>query len=281
MPITVNGEPVPDALVEEERSRLQGAPELKQIREPAEAGRWLNNAALSGAIDRVLLKQEMAKDPTPVSPEDVAQELQRLIAQGRCRTGVDESAVREAIENQLRFQRTVRALTGGPGKPSPGEIKAAYAMHRPRLQRPEAVHAVKHVNANQTESEARAQIEVALAELEQGGEFGEVAARHSDCKGGGCDLGTFPRGVMVEDFDRVVFALQPGERSGIFRTPFGFHIALLREKIPARIPEFEEAAPEIEAFLSSMGEQMALRKALDRLRGEAVIQHTESSAGAA
>ncbi|MET0344387.1 MAG: peptidylprolyl isomerase [Polyangiales bacterium] len=43
-------------------------------------------------------------------------------------------------------------------------------------------------------------------------------------KGTGGKLGTFPKGRMVPEFDKPLFALKPGETSDVIETPFGFHI---------------------------------------------------------
>lgn len=56
---------------------------------------------------------------------------------------------------------------------------------------------MKHVTEDQSAEQARAGIQAALAELERGDPFAEVAERHSDCKGNGGDLGQFPVGHMV------------------------------------------------------------------------------------
>ena len=67
-------------------------------------------------------------------------------------------------------------------------------------------------------------------ELRNGAAFAEVADRYSDCPGSGGDIGWFPRGEMVPEFDEVVFALAPGENSEVFRTRFGFHIVRVLER---------------------------------------------------
>jgi parvulin-like peptidyl-prolyl isomerase len=81
-------------------------------------------------------------------------------------------------------------------------------------------------------------------------------------------LGSFERGVMVEEFDNVVFAMQPGERSAIFRTPFGFHIAEIRSKAPGGgIAELWEVEDTIRYC-----EQDAARQVAERLRAPARIR---------
>ncbi len=78
-----------------------------------------------------------------------------------------------------------------------------------------AAHIVKHVNEHQSEQQAEAGIRIARAELERGEPFADFADRHSDCKGNGGDLGEFPAGKMVDEFDRAIAALDPGQRTGI------------------------------------------------------------------
>lgn len=122
------------------------------------------------------------------------------------------------------------------------------------------------------EAEAKAQIEAALAELEAGAPFAEVAERFSDCKGNGGDIGYFSRGEMVDEFEAVVFSMRPGERSGVFRTPFGFHIAEVREARPPGIPGLDEVRERIERTLTAAAEYAALRRETQRLRDNAVVR---------
>lgn len=56
--------------------------------------------------------------------------------------------------------------------------------------------------------------------------FVRLAARSDEPGAGdrGGDLGVFPRGAMVPDFETAVLALEPGEISPVVRTSFGFHV---------------------------------------------------------
>jgi peptidyl-prolyl cis-trans isomerase SurA len=80
-----------------------------------------------------------------------------------------------------------------------------------------------------------------LVQLRRGADFETLARRYSDDPGTkerGGDLGWFRRGQMVQAFERVAFALRPGEISGVVETPFGFHIIKLDRVQPAEVKAF-------------------------------------------
>jgi peptidyl-prolyl cis-trans isomerase C len=144
-----------------------------------------------------------------------------------------------------------------------------------------AAHIVRHVNGDQSEEQARAVIEAALAELEAGEPFAAVAERHSDCKGNGGDLGKFPAGEMVPEFEEAIRALEPGQRTGIFTTPFGLHIAELRAKTGVGPASFEDVHEDIErAFLTRNQHQLYMR-GVESLRSRAEIRYVPSAQAAA
>jgi len=64
------------------------------------------------------------------------------------------------------------------------------------------------------------------AEIEGGKDFGEVAMAHSSCPSGqrGGDLGEFSPGMMVPEFDKVVFSGDLGIVHGPVKTQFGYHL---------------------------------------------------------
>ena len=144
-----------------------------------------------------------------------------------------------------------------------------------------ASHIVKYVNHEQSEEQAEERIELAPAELERGEPFAEVANRHSDCKDKGGDLGQFSAGHMVEDFEEAIRELEPGERSDIFTTPFGFHIALLHEKIPAGQASLEEVHDAIERVMTFARQHEAYLRAIAEMRSRADIRWVPLGASAA
>lgn len=56
--------------------------------------------------------------------------------------------------------------------------------------------------------------------------FADAAKNFSQCPSGseGGDLGTFPQGAMVPEFDKVVFNDEVGVVHGPVQTQFGYHL---------------------------------------------------------
>ncbi|MDH3732362.1 MAG: peptidylprolyl isomerase [Gemmatimonadota bacterium] len=63
-------------------------------------------------------------------------------------------------------------------------------------------------------------------EIEGGADFGDMARQHSSCPSSrdGGDLGGFGPGMMVPEFDEVVFSAEVGKTHGPVQTQFGYHL---------------------------------------------------------
>jgi parvulin-like peptidyl-prolyl isomerase len=119
----------------------------------------------------------------------------------------------EAFEQQMRVQLLMAKLRESRVEPVPDEIEQVYAAHV----------------LVETEEEAN---EI-LSKLISGAEFAALAREHSTDeanKDAGGEIGWFPRGVMLKEFEDAAFALEPGETSGVVQTEYGYHIILVSAK---------------------------------------------------
>src|SRR5215471_13159967 len=150
-----------------------------------------------------------------------------------------KEAYREPEQRQIRYVALPLQRFTQHYNPTPEEISDYYARHSETFQHPEQVHArhilvkvVPSASAEQVEN-ARKRAEALLTALRNGEDFATVAQQHSEdtataAKGG--DLGYFPRGQMVQQFEEVAFTLPVGQLSELVRSPFGWHILRVEDK---------------------------------------------------
>jgi hypothetical protein len=268
MPTQVNGERLDEnEIFAEERSifprlseAMQGEPRSAIL---ARAREW----ARDNVIDRVLLRQaalaEAAPEREPMTAEAPAAAESVCLSRER------------ANELAIRLERLTTRLTAKLMPPKAKDLSEYYRKNPAQFHVPDMVHAahiVCNVDEKTSDDAARAAIGQAAERLTRGETFAEVADSVSDCPGRGGDLGFIARGQMVPEFDQVVFKLQPNEVSGIFRTPFGYHLARVIEYRPAGILKFDEVRRYRADLLYAQKKQRAIDGFVDRLRAKADIR---------
>ena len=74
--------------------------------------------------------------------------------------------------------------------------------------------------------DTEAQCQSLKDEIAGGADFADLAREHSSCPSGqrGGDLGEFGPGMMVREFDEVVFSAAVGTVQGPVKTQFGYHL---------------------------------------------------------
>jgi len=96
-------------------------------------------------------------------------------------------------------------------------------------------------------------------------DFAELAAANSvdtSTASNGGDLGWFPRGIMVPEFEDAAFGLAPGERSAVIPTSYGYHI----------IEVLETGTRELSLPHRQQMQQIAFMDWLEKARAEAEIE---------
>lgn len=130
------------------------------------------------------------------------------------------------------------------------DIAAYYETHKDEFKIPEMVrarHILVHINMKKATEEdkkkAREKIEGILKRIKAGEDMAKLAGEFSEdpasVKKGG-DLGFFPRGKMVPEFDKAAFTLRPGELSDVIATSFGYHIIRVEERREAEVQSLEK-----------------------------------------
>jgi peptidyl-prolyl cis-trans isomerase D len=158
-------------------------------------------------------------------------------------TDAEISAYFEAHKDDFKIgeRRKVRYILVDPQKLrervniSPQDVDRYYNVNADQYATPEQTRA-SHIllkTEGKDEAAVRKQAETVLARVRAGEDFAALAKQFSEdeaSKDKGGDLGFFPRGRMVPEFDQVAFSLQPGIASDLVKTQYGFHIIKVTER---------------------------------------------------
>ena len=213
--------------------------------------------------------------------EIVAQRMRELMVSG---VRISDAEVRAEYNREndtatIKYIRIIPAYFSDKLKPTAeelsawakghaDEIKKYYEDNRFRYTDLEEQVRARHIllkvdkdAKEEVKAEVRAKIEGILARVRSGEDFADLAREFSEDPGSGKkggDLGYNPRGRMVPEFDKVMFALKPGDISDVVETQYGFHIIKVEDTRKGNV-SLEEATPEIsdKLFREQKGNEMA------------------------
>ena len=254
-------------LMESQRERPEA------LRLPDEKVREL---ATEHVINKWLILREARRRFPTIKADEVRRRADRLKQQYGAR--FDPAAHQASMEDDVRVDRLVREIHASVPKITAEEARAEYDADPARYAEPERVHVshiVRHTFGGADAGKALQQIMEAQRLLKAGRPFEAVAKQFSDQHGQAGDLGTFARGAMVDRFENVVFRMAGGQISDVFQTEFGYHIAMVHEKTPARERPFEEARRDVLTALRTRRQGEAFDRFVKELRDAATIEREE------
>ena len=121
---------------------------------------------------------------------------------------------------------------------------------------------------------ARAKAEDTRARIRGGEDFGRVAGEISDApsRANGGLIGPIDRTELSPSVLERIDALRPGETSDVVRTPRGYHFLKLESATEATVQPFADVRDEVAELVSNERRQSEMRKYVEKLRGQAVIE---------
>lgn len=205
--------------------------------------------ALDQVITRKLIEQEGRKHGIKVSSEEVDAEIDKLIQESfygdpnYFNMVLEQYGVSlENVKKDVKLELTARKIASAGLEFTEKELEEFFDKNRTRYDIPEEIEA-RHILVETAEEAAEI-----LALLQGGSDFAALAKERSEDPGSaanGGNLGFFPRGKMMPEFEDAAFALEKGKYSEPVETYYGFHIIELLDRKPGRGVSFAEVKEKV------------------------------------
>ncbi len=144
---------------------------------------------------------------------------------------------------------------------SDGLIKTAHILLRADQQAPQ-----------EEWDKAKVRIDSIYQALKAGADFADLAKRLSQDPGSARQGGELPfvqHGQLVKEYEDAAFPLQPGEMSGVVKSPYGYHIILMKERKMLEPFEFHH-----DAIMKFM-EQRNLRDQIAQQKVDKIVKDSD------
>lgn len=183
----------------------------------------------------------------------------------------------ETLMNSVLAQEMVKLEVEGKIEVIDDEVQAYYKAHQEDFSQPEMVkarHILLKVPADADEktiAEAESRVKDVRKKLEEGADFASLAKEYSDdpgTKDKGGELGFFPKGRMVPEFEAAAFAQKPGEISDPVKTAFGYHIIQTEEKREGSVKALDEVQDQIRQELQRKKQQEMFEKLVEQIKAK-------------
>ena len=82
---------------------------------------------------------------------------------------------------------------------------------------------------------------------------------------------------MVPEFSKAAFSARPSVVTGLVKTPYGYHIILVKDRIAAGTEPYEKVKDEIKAYLENKEKVEVLQKYLADAKKAAKIEYVDET----
>ena len=155
----------------------------------------------------------------------------------------------------------------------PEEVAKYYEFHKEEFMTPLLLRASHILVKTQEEADS------VKAALDGGADFEETARQRSldatAIRGG--DLGFFQKGQFVPEFEEAVFAMKKGQLSGPIKSPFGYHLIKLNDRMEPRLRELNAVKKIVEERLLREKRSKTFRDFVEKLKGNTKIDIDEKA----
>lgn len=179
------------------------------------------------------------------------------------------------IKRNLLMREVINREVGSRVIISKDEAEKFYEAHKENYTFPEGVHLAEILISTEKHKpdEAKALADKALAEINAGNRWEDVAKKYSDADTAeqGGDIGFFKKGTLAPDLDAAIAKLDDGGNTGIINTKYGYVILKLIARRKQGVANFVDVEQRVDEDLYNQKLQPALRDYLTTLRSQSYI----------
>ena len=273
--LTINDEKITSKqfkkmLVEQKKIfKVQNIQELK-----LEELTWFKNRVLDEIVKNTLLAQEIAKSNITIDQNELDEVLSQK-REGYIEGTLEKTLALENIssdewEKSIKNMRLTKKLIQEHVN---SKVSVSEKEMREYFDKSDEFHKKEQVRALHIMVESEGEIREIKKEIRlKQKSFANLAKEYSLGPEGvqGGDLGYFEAGQMPEEFDDV-FKLKINKVSDIIRTPYGFHLFKVVDKVKERKMDFEESRSRIKKILLQDVQDKAFQEWFLKLKRNARI----------
>lgn len=230
--------------------------------------------AINALIDEKVVAMEIKKEKIKIPEDEIDAEMKSFMEEVGGEEAfnnmlkendISESDFKDDIIQYLSIRKLMEPLV----EVTDEEIETYFKENKETLDTSEQVEA-RHILV---EDEALAND--LYKQLKDGADFAELAKEHSTDGSAamGGDLGFFPRGQMVPEFDEKSFEMEVGEISEPVKSQFGYHIIEKLDVKEAKEATLEDHKEEIKEKIFEDKMQTEYAAWIDEKRGEYDIEN--------
>jgi parvulin-like peptidyl-prolyl isomerase len=236
---------------------------------------WLKNKTLEQIVQNTLFRQEAEKNNIEVSHEELSEALLKVEV-GYAKDSLNKQLELEGLSredwesiivNNLLINKLINNFVNSKVSVSDVDMLRYFQANETKFHKREQVRAL-HIMVETEEEIRQIQKELQSKQKSFSGLAREYSLGPEGVRGG--DLGYFEVGQMPEEFDNV-FNLKIDGVSGIIRTPYGFHLFKVVDKINDRKMGFDESKKQIKEALLQKLQDKAFQKWFVQLKKNSTI----------
>ena len=287
----VNGDSIKRGELEEQFARAMAGRGMPADAIPADQKKAVLRMVLDDIISERLVNKACAGEKVSDAAVDAEFEKMRT-----ARKATEEQVKKELAQMGMTFetlktniQKSMRQrvwlegqIKGKAGEATDADAKGFYEKNPQHFDRPEMVrasHILFRIEAGASPEKVNATLKKAEGALGRAKKedfaklVGELSEEPGAAERGG-DLNFFPRqGSMVEEFAAAAFKLKKDEISAEpVRSQFGYHIIKVTDRKAGGKQPFDEAKPQILAFLTGERKRKAIGEVIGALRAKADVK---------